>query len=182
MHSHVHTHLEAAELCVLPVLPQGAVDPVEDDLISDFIPISHIWQNRHRVPVRTASRIVNSNCATTAAVSKPLQMGTSPTAFLPPHQLPDQRQGVQPAALVQVLSPDADQREVSHVPAQLHRVVAVLQLRRKRKIQLLLFILPFKKCVFSAFFYVDTFFMLTPRMGYGGLLTFFQFTGTLTFS
>ncbi|TNN78298.1 hypothetical protein EYF80_011538 [Liparis tanakae] len=63
-------------------------------------------------------------------------MGTSPTASLPPHQLPDQRQGVQPAALVQVLSPDADQREVSHVPAQLHRVVAVLQLRRKRKIPL----------------------------------------------
>lgn len=51
----------------------------------------------------------------------------------PPHQLPDQRQGVHWTPLVQVYSSDADQREVSYIPAQLHSIVTVLQLRYVKK-------------------------------------------------
>ena len=52
---------------------------------------------------------------------------------VPPHQLPDQRQGVHRTPLIQIFSSDADQREVSNIPAQPHGIVTVLQLRCEEK-------------------------------------------------
>lgn len=52
---------------------------------------------------------------------------------VPPHQLPDQCQGVHAIALVQVFSTNADQREVSYVSAQLHGIVTVLELEYVKK-------------------------------------------------
>lgn len=52
---------------------------------------------------------------------------------LPSHQLPDQCQGVQATPLVQVFSPDSNQREVSLIPAQLHGIITVLQLEYMKK-------------------------------------------------
>lgn len=47
---------------------------------------------------------------------------------LPPHELPDQSQGVCAIPLVQVYSSDSNQRKIGFVPAQLYSVVTVLQL------------------------------------------------------
>lgn len=40
--AHTHTHLEAADLCVLAFLAQGGVDPAEDNLISHLFSITQI--------------------------------------------------------------------------------------------------------------------------------------------
>ena len=95
---------------------------------------------------------------------------TSPklqTVHVPPHQLPDKRQSVHLTPLVQVFSSDADQRELSEMPAQVHGVVTVLQLRHMKKSNVTVLLLPhhqlsvFLICVHS----MHTFFMLPPRKG-----------------
>lgn len=87
------------------------------------------------------------------------------TVYEPPHQLPDKRQSVHLTPLVQVFSSDADQRELSEMPAQVHGVVTVLQLRhmKKNNVTVLLFshhqLSVFLICMHST----HTFFMLPPR-------------------
>lgn len=91
---------------------------------------------------------------------------------VPSHQLPDQRQGVHWTPLVQVLSPDADQGEVSDIPAQLNSVVTVLQLARVKKKRHIPLDCPLKRfCAHQLSITLTrvhgarTFFILAPRTG-----------------
>lgn len=54
---------------------------------------------------------------------------------LPPHELPEQREGEGSIPCVQVLTCDADQREFGLLLSQLDRVVAVLQLHTQHSMQ-----------------------------------------------
>lgn len=47
---------------------------------------------------------------------------------LPPHQLPEQSQGVHWTSFIQIFSSYADEREAGDIPAQVHGVITVLQL------------------------------------------------------
>lgn len=83
--------------------------------------------------------------------------------FVPSHQLPDQCQGVHFTPLIQIFSSNADQGEVSNIPAQPNSVVTVLQLEYVMKYFPLKcfahqFTIPLKRM-----HSVHTFFILAPR-------------------
>lgn len=87
--------------------------------------------------------------------------------FVPSHQLPDQGQGVYFTPLIQIFSSNADQREVSNIPAQPNSIVTVLQLEyvmKNFRLKCFAFAHQFTiplKCLYSE----HTFFILAPRKG-----------------
>lgn len=99
----------------------------------------------------------------------------------PSHQLPHQPQGQGWDASVQVVSANSHNGEICRF-AQIHSIVTVLQLMegnsgREKEAGYALFLGAEQVLKFGF-----TFFMLVPSLGYGGLLTLFQSTGTFILS